>query len=74
MQQVSEIEKKINNWPSASYQKPPVIKTDLCGKLGHINQQYPKKNNGSNNANQNQTGNIDLNLLQELLKQLGKQG
>src|SRR3954467_11008221 len=83
-QQVSKIEKKIDNHPSGNYQKPPAMKPELlvqdrplivcytCGEPGHISRRCLKKENTTGDkAGFNQTGNIDPNLLQGLLKQLG---
>ncbi|GET53772.1 hypothetical protein GLOIN_2v1869520 [Rhizophagus irregularis DAOM 181602=DAOM 197198] len=56
-QQVSEIEKKIDNRPSGSYRKPPAARPELsvpdrppivcysCGEPGHISRRCPKKEN-----------------------------
>jgi hypothetical protein len=86
-QQVSEIEKKIDSRPTGNYRKPPAVKPELlvqdrppivcytCGEPGHISRRCPKKENTTGDkAGLNQIGNIDPNLLQGLLKQLGGQG
>jgi hypothetical protein len=86
-QQVSELEKKIDNKTYPGNRKFPVAKPDnsaptrppivcyTCGEPGHISRRCPKKDNANAEPtiNNNQTGAINPNVLQELLKQLGNQ-